>query len=314
MAFGLSGRTELTSMIGADATVAWVDSSTGMPNAVDYFLTQRVQVGIMVECATNLLFKHHFANQTSLIAGGHVPLSTEILQVHHHQVQWIDIIHYQHVFLFLCSFSAVVARELALIAWWLEMEADVPMMFAVTVLWEEFGRVTNSVLYSHDRLIQWVSRPRGKVRTLVTCCPTHWSQHHQELNLPNPLLIISRKIVHTAWHRALSNVLFMVLNEHYIYGLTIIQECMLLDKPQCKQYNSMYIHTQFGLGESHQLSHNKWTRTYQQEVHPQFGTRTSSPSTRKQYMVLLSDWNSTGAAKWFSCGSVPSYVVKLGEP
>ena len=32
-----------TFMVGADATVAWVNSM-GMPNAVDYFLTARVQV------------------------------------------------------------------------------------------------------------------------------------------------------------------------------------------------------------------------------------------------------------------------------
>lgn len=44
MAFGLSGRTTSTFMVGADATVAWVDGTTSMPNAVDYFLTQRVQV------------------------------------------------------------------------------------------------------------------------------------------------------------------------------------------------------------------------------------------------------------------------------
>ena len=43
MAFGLSGRTTETFMIGADVTVAWVDNSNGTPNAVDYFLTQRVQ-------------------------------------------------------------------------------------------------------------------------------------------------------------------------------------------------------------------------------------------------------------------------------
>ena len=44
MAFGLSASSEATFMIGADATVAWVDSNTGMPNAVDYILTQRIQV------------------------------------------------------------------------------------------------------------------------------------------------------------------------------------------------------------------------------------------------------------------------------
>ena len=44
MAFGLSGRADSTYMIGADVTVAWVDNSDGMPNAVDYYLTGRVQV------------------------------------------------------------------------------------------------------------------------------------------------------------------------------------------------------------------------------------------------------------------------------
>ena len=44
MAFGLSGRTDQTFMVGADATVAWVDNREGTPNAVDYFLTERVQV------------------------------------------------------------------------------------------------------------------------------------------------------------------------------------------------------------------------------------------------------------------------------
>jgi hypothetical protein len=44
MAFGLSGRSDATFMVGADATVAWVDGSSGMPNAVDYILTGRIQV------------------------------------------------------------------------------------------------------------------------------------------------------------------------------------------------------------------------------------------------------------------------------
>ena len=44
MAFGLSGSSSFTFMVGADATVTWVDSAMGMPNAVDYFLTERVQV------------------------------------------------------------------------------------------------------------------------------------------------------------------------------------------------------------------------------------------------------------------------------
>ena len=43
MAFGLSGLTTSTFMVGADATVAWVDNREGTPNAVDYFLTSRVQ-------------------------------------------------------------------------------------------------------------------------------------------------------------------------------------------------------------------------------------------------------------------------------
>lgn len=43
MAFGLSGNPDSTFMIGADATVAWVDNAMGMPNAVDYYNTARVQ-------------------------------------------------------------------------------------------------------------------------------------------------------------------------------------------------------------------------------------------------------------------------------
>ena len=44
MAFGLSGSNASTAMVGADATVAWVDNADGSPNAVDYFITARVQV------------------------------------------------------------------------------------------------------------------------------------------------------------------------------------------------------------------------------------------------------------------------------
>ena len=44
MAFGLSGRTDSTAMVGADATIAWVDNADGSPNAVDYYITARTQV------------------------------------------------------------------------------------------------------------------------------------------------------------------------------------------------------------------------------------------------------------------------------
>lgn len=45
MGFGLSGRSDTTFMIGADVTIAWVDTATGTPNAVDYYLgSVRMQV------------------------------------------------------------------------------------------------------------------------------------------------------------------------------------------------------------------------------------------------------------------------------
>ncbi len=44
MGFGLSGRPGFTYMVGADATIAWLDNRNGMPNAVDYFITGRTQV------------------------------------------------------------------------------------------------------------------------------------------------------------------------------------------------------------------------------------------------------------------------------
>ena len=43
MGFGLSGATDLTSMLGADTTIAYVDGDTG-PTAVDYYLSGYVQV------------------------------------------------------------------------------------------------------------------------------------------------------------------------------------------------------------------------------------------------------------------------------
>ena len=43
MGFGLSGSTSQTLMRGADATITWVDDTTGA-QAVDYFLSDYVQV------------------------------------------------------------------------------------------------------------------------------------------------------------------------------------------------------------------------------------------------------------------------------
>lgn len=43
MGFGLSGLTDRTLMLGADATIAYVDDDTG-PTAVDYHLSGYVQV------------------------------------------------------------------------------------------------------------------------------------------------------------------------------------------------------------------------------------------------------------------------------
>ena len=47
MAFGISGSNTGTNMVGADVVVAWVDDS-GVPNAVDYYLTSRQQVVIAI--------------------------------------------------------------------------------------------------------------------------------------------------------------------------------------------------------------------------------------------------------------------------
>ena len=44
MGFGFSGNPNRVTMVGADAIVTWVDTSTGTPNAVDYFLTERSPV------------------------------------------------------------------------------------------------------------------------------------------------------------------------------------------------------------------------------------------------------------------------------
>ena len=44
MGFGLSGSNGTTAMIGADVTIAWLDNNLGVPNAIDYYLTARVQV------------------------------------------------------------------------------------------------------------------------------------------------------------------------------------------------------------------------------------------------------------------------------
>lgn len=44
MGFGLSGSAVSTLMLGADPTIAWVDSATGQPQAVDYYLSAYTQV------------------------------------------------------------------------------------------------------------------------------------------------------------------------------------------------------------------------------------------------------------------------------
>ena len=44
LGFGLSGSTVATSMLGADATIAWVDGN-GMAQAQDCYLSGYVQVG-----------------------------------------------------------------------------------------------------------------------------------------------------------------------------------------------------------------------------------------------------------------------------
>ena len=46
MGFGLSGSTTSTQMIGADATIAWIDAVDG-PQAVDYYISAYTQVSWM---------------------------------------------------------------------------------------------------------------------------------------------------------------------------------------------------------------------------------------------------------------------------
>ena len=47
LGFGLSGSTSRTLMFGADASIVWVDETDG-PQAVDYYLSDYVQVSIQV--------------------------------------------------------------------------------------------------------------------------------------------------------------------------------------------------------------------------------------------------------------------------
>lgn len=47
VAFGVSEDANMVRMAGGDVTVAWIDSMTGMANAVDYFLESYSQVYIM---------------------------------------------------------------------------------------------------------------------------------------------------------------------------------------------------------------------------------------------------------------------------
>ena len=44
MAFGISGSTTSTNMVGADVVVTWINSNG--PSAVDYYLTERQQVSV----------------------------------------------------------------------------------------------------------------------------------------------------------------------------------------------------------------------------------------------------------------------------
>ena len=44
MAFGISGSTTSTNMVGADVVVTWINDDG--PNAIDYYLTSRQQVSI----------------------------------------------------------------------------------------------------------------------------------------------------------------------------------------------------------------------------------------------------------------------------
>lgn len=56
ISFGLSGRDDFTFMDGADVVVTWVDGLTGTANAVDYLLSQRVQVGYRQNCMDAILW------------------------------------------------------------------------------------------------------------------------------------------------------------------------------------------------------------------------------------------------------------------
>ena len=53
MAFGISGDDTRTFMVGADVVVTWVDGDG--PQAIDYYLTGRVQVCYCVRCVFVLL-------------------------------------------------------------------------------------------------------------------------------------------------------------------------------------------------------------------------------------------------------------------
>ncbi len=65
MGFGLSGRSDSTFMVGADATITWVDSTTGSPNAVDYYITGRSQV-----CSCNRY--HSYLKQQDSLSVCHI--------------------------------------------------------------------------------------------------------------------------------------------------------------------------------------------------------------------------------------------------
>ena len=46
MAFGISGSNTSTNMVGADVVVTWINDDG--PNAIDYYLTSRQQVELML--------------------------------------------------------------------------------------------------------------------------------------------------------------------------------------------------------------------------------------------------------------------------
>ena len=54
MAFGISGSTTSTDMVGADVVVTWINDDG--PNAIDYYLTSRQQVELLLQEAGLLLF------------------------------------------------------------------------------------------------------------------------------------------------------------------------------------------------------------------------------------------------------------------